>query len=113
MSLRPGEWLVLAGSGVIAAFALLVGVLIYLKPPPVQYRYLEDARTQAGEAVYRRQGCGSCHKVFENGAKVGPALDGVGARRSAAWLNEFLRQHAYLKDERRLAALTAYLQALR
>jgi hypothetical protein len=51
--------------------------------------------------------------VFENGAKVGPALDGVGARRSAAWLNEFLRQHAYLKDERRLAALTAYLQALR
>jgi len=74
MSLRPGEWIVLAGSGVIAAFALLVGVLIYLKPPPVQYRYLEDARTQAGEAVYRRQGCGSCHKVFENGAKVGPAL---------------------------------------
>jgi mono/diheme cytochrome c family protein len=111
MKLRPGEWIVLGGSGLIAAFALLVGVLIYLKPPPVQYRYVEDARTQAGEAIYRRQGCGSCHKVFENGAKVGPALDGVGSRRRAPWLREFMGRHAPLK-EAELAALTLYLEAL-
>jgi mono/diheme cytochrome c family protein len=113
MKLRTGEWIVVGGSGVIAAFALLVGVLIYLKPPPVQYRYQETARTQAGEAVYRRQSCGSCHKVFENGAKVGPVLDGVGTRRSIAWLAEFLRKHTHLKDETQLAALAAYLEALR
>jgi mono/diheme cytochrome c family protein len=111
MSLRAGEWVVLGGSGVIAAFALLVGVLIYLKPPPVQYRYLETPRTQAGEAVYRRQSCSSCHKVFENGAKVGPVLDGVGTRRSVAWLGEFLPRHTRLGDAE-TAALTDYLQAL-
>jgi mono/diheme cytochrome c family protein len=111
MKLRAGEWVVVGGSGGIAAFALLVGVLIYLRPPPVQYRYQETPRTQAGEAVYRRQSCGSCHKVFENGARVGPVLDGVGTRRSAAWLREFLPRHARL-GEGESAALADYLQAL-
>lgn len=128
MKLRAGEWIVLGGSALIAAFALLVGVLIYLKPPPVQYRYLEDARTRAGEAVYRREACGYCHRVHGNGSGIGPALDGTGSRRSAPWLLEFLRQpragvgerpyrlampsYAHLKADE-LEALAAYLGALR
>lgn len=90
MTLRAGEWAVLAGSALIAAFAALVGVLIYRKPPPVTYAYREDAAAQRGEAVYRREGCGSCHQVFGNGATYGPSLDGVGTRRSAEWLQDYL-----------------------
>ncbi|MGH8742365.1 MAG: c-type cytochrome, partial [Burkholderiales bacterium] len=90
MKLRAGEWIVLGGSAAIAAFAAMVGAIIYAKPPPVQYEYLESPRTQAGEALYRHAGCGACHKIFNNGAAIGPALDGVGSRRPAAWLADFL-----------------------
>jgi cbb3-type cytochrome oxidase cytochrome c subunit len=90
MTLRAGEWAVLAGSVLIAAFAALVGALIYRKPPPVTYAYREDAAAQRGEAVYRREGCGSCHQVFGNGATYGPGLDGVGTRRDADWLRDYL-----------------------
>jgi len=126
--LRAGEWIVVAGSGVIAAFAILVGVLIYLKPPPVEYRYAESALARDGEAIYRREGCNSCHRLFDNGATYGPALDDVGSRRTTQWLREYLqnprpgvsdkpyrvRMPSYrtLKDSE-LDALAAYLQAHR
>jgi len=91
VTLRLGEWVVVGGSGVIAAFAVLVGVLIYLKPPPVEYRYVENALARDGEAIYRREGCSSCHRLFGNGATYGPSLDGVGSRRGADWLENYLR----------------------
>lgn len=128
MKLRPGEWIVLGGSAAIAGFAALVGALIYLKPPPARYGYLESEQARAGEAIYRREACGSCHRIFGNGPTYGPALDGVGSRRTAAWLAAYLRHpragvgdkpyrlempgYAYL-GEAELAALTAYLVALR
>lgn len=128
MKLRPGEWVVVASSGVIAAFAVLVGVLIYLKPPPVQFTYMESALAQAGEAIYRREGCNSCHRVSGNGGSYGPSLDGVGSRRTGEWLHRYLREpwpgvsakpyrlqmpsYAALKDEE-LNVLVTYLLALR
>lgn len=116
MKLRTGEWIVLAGSAVVVAFAALVGWIIYVKPPPVRFTYLETASTQAGEAVYRHAGCGSCHKIFQTGAAIGPSLDGVGSRRTREWLLDFLaRPHkgspAVLPAER--PALADYLEALR
>ena len=127
MKLRAGEWIVVAGSGLIALFAVLTGSLIYLKPPPVQYDYAETPTTQHGEAVYRREGCGSCHQVFGTGATYGPSLDGEGARRTREWLTDYLidprpgvgtkpyrlKMPSYRglkRDER--DALVAYLQAL-
>ena len=116
MKLRAGEWLVLGGAVLIAAFAAVVGAIIYVKPPPVQYRYFESPRTQAGEALYRHAGCGACHKIFNNGAAIGPALDGIGSRRSGEWLLDFLsRAHkgvGPLPPAER-AALVSYLEALR
>jgi cbb3-type cytochrome oxidase cytochrome c subunit len=123
-----GEWVVLGGSGVIAAFAMLVGVLIYLKPPPVEYRYVENALARDGEAIYRREGCNSCHRLFGNGATYGPSLDGVGSRRSADWLRQYLQDPKPGVGEKpyrvsmpsyrmlqsvELNALVAYLQGLR
>lgn len=90
MKLRAGEWFVLAGAGLIGAFAALVGVLIYLKPPPVEYAYADSVAAQQGEAIYRRESCRDCHKVFDNGSSSGPRLDGVGSRRSPGWLQAYL-----------------------
>ncbi len=91
MKLKAGEWIVLAGSGLIAAFAVLVGVLIYLKPPPSEFTYLETEKTRIGEAIYRREACGSCHRINSTGPTYGPQLDGEGSRRSREWLADYLR----------------------
>ena len=127
MKLRAGEWLVVGGAVLIGAFAALVGTLIYLKPPPDQYGYADSAAAQQGEAIYRRESCRDCHKVFENGSTSGPRLDGVGARRSPTWLQAYLLDprpvagdktyrvkmpsYANLKAQER-DALVAYLMAL-
>jgi len=128
VKLRAGEWIVLGGAALIAAFAVLVGSLIYLKPPPVEYVYSENVTTQRGEAIYRAQGCSSYHQIFGNGATYGPSLDGEGSRRSSEWLQAYLldprpgvgvkpyrvKMPAYgTLSEVERNALVAYLQALR
>lgn len=128
MKLRAGEWIVLGGSASIATFAALVGVLIYKRPPPVEFAYEETAMTRQGESVYRREGCSACHQIYGNGASYGPSLDGEGSRRSADWIDAYLRSpragvsdrpyrlrmpaYAHL-PEAEVASLVAYLQALR
>lgn len=128
VKLRTGEWIVVAGSLLIGAFAALVGALIHAKPPPVEFAYVETEQSRQGETVYRREGCGTCHQLFGNGATYGPRLDGVGSRRSGDWLRAYLidpqpgvgdrpyrvRMPAYagLAPQQR-DALVAYLQALR
>jgi cbb3-type cytochrome oxidase cytochrome c subunit len=128
VDIRPGEWVVFIGSGSIAAFAVLVGTLIYLKPPPVQFIYLESPLSKHGETIFRRENCLSCHEVFGNGTSYGPDLDGVGSRRSPSWLRQYLEAPAPgvgIKTYRLkmpaydelppadLDALVAYLQGLR
>jgi mono/diheme cytochrome c family protein len=90
MAMKAGEWIVLAGSVLIVGFAVVSGVIIYIKPPPVQYEYLENAQAVAGEALYRSQGCGACHEIFGNGPSFGPKLDGVGSKRDKSWLRAYL-----------------------
>jgi len=90
MALRTGEWIVLAGAALIAGFSVVSGVIIYVKPPPVEYVYLEDEHSIAGEAIYRSQGCGACHEIFGNGPSFGPKLDGVGSKRDKDWLRAYL-----------------------
>lgn len=90
MKLLAGEWFVVAGSVLIAAFAALVGTLIWLKPPPTRFAYVGSAAAEHGEWIYRREACRDCHKVFGNGSSQGPALDGVGSRRSTQWLQAYL-----------------------
>ena len=128
MKLRTAERVVVIAAVVIVGYAVLVGALIYLKPPPVRFVYRETASTRTGEMVFRREGCLSCHELFGNGTSLGPALDGVGSRRNLAWLKEYLRSPrpgvggrtwrlrmpAYDKlEEGELDALVTYLGALR
>ena len=79
------------GVAAIAAYASIVGTLIYLKPPPVRYAYVESETARAGEIVFRREGCLSCHELFGNGTSYGPVFDGVGSRRERSWLRDYLR----------------------
>ena len=41
-----------------------------------------------GAQVYEAQGCGNCHAVNGVGAKLGPALNGLAARRNRAWVEK-------------------------
>lgn len=91
MKFTAGEWIVIAGSVLIVAFAVVVGSIIYLKPPPVQFVYEETASSLKGENIYRREGCLACHEIFGNGASYGPSLDGVGSKRTRKWLVSYLK----------------------
>ncbi len=90
MKLKAGEWIVFVGIVIISSFAVVSGIIIYVKPPPVEFTYLEDPKTIAGEAIYRSQGCGACHEIFGNGPSFGPKLDGVGSKRDKPWLRAYL-----------------------
>ena len=91
MNLRTAERVVVISAAVIVAYAVLVGALIWLKPPPVRFAYAETASTRVGETIFRREGCLSCHELFGNGTSYGPVLDGVGRRREFSWLRDYLR----------------------
>ena len=91
MKLRLAERVVLAGAVAIAIYAVVVGALIFLRPPPVRFVYVESSLTRGGEVIFRREGCLSCHELFGNGTTYGPPLDGVGSRRDRSWLRDYLR----------------------
>ena len=91
MKLRLAERVVLAGAVAIAIYAVVVGALIFLRPPPVRFVYVESSLTRGGEVIFRREGCLSCHELFGNGTTYGPPLDGVGSRRGRSWLRDYLR----------------------
>ena len=124
---RIGEWIVVIGAILISAYAAVVGAIIYIKPPPVRFVYVESQLSKQGETIFRRESCLSCHEVFGNGASYGPALDGVGSRRSSSWLKGYLaaptagvsakpyrlKMPSYDKlNANEMTALVAYLQAL-
>lgn len=67
--------------------------------------------------------CIACHTLQGQGGKVGPALDGVGSRRDAAYINKWLHDPASVKadakmpklplSESDITELTAYLSQLK
>jgi ubiquinol-cytochrome c reductase cytochrome b subunit len=75
-----------------------------------------------GARVYQENHCGSCHQLNGTGMQVGPALNGVAARRSRAWLVAHFADPAKLSpgsimpaykfDPKDLDAITSYLLAI-
>jgi len=45
-----------------------------------------------GAAVYQRHSCGACHMINGAGGKIGPALNGLAARRTEAWTSDHFRE---------------------
>ncbi len=57
---------------------------------------------QEGRKLYVSSGCSACHAVGGKGGSVGPALDGLGTRRSAIWLERHISnpgEHVHLQPE--------------
>ncbi len=46
---------------------------------------------ELGQRLFNEKGCLSCHQLGGKGGTIGPALDGVGQRREAAWIIEHFR----------------------
>lgn len=44
-----------------------------------------------GSILFRENRCTSCHRAMRNGTNMGLSLDGVGSKRTAEWLYDFLR----------------------
>lgn len=63
----------------------------------------------AGKQLVEQENCASCHVIAGQGGNVGPALDGVGNRRDAAYI------HTYIEDPRNVnpnAGMPAFLPPL-
>jgi mono/diheme cytochrome c family protein len=60
-------------------------------PPvePLESVVLDSERIEAGRQIYRQQTCARCHSIAGNGNPGNP-LDGVGARRTAEELREWI-----------------------
>ncbi|MGH7230925.1 MAG: c-type cytochrome [Nitrospiraceae bacterium] len=86
-----------------------------------------DATAQLAEVGKRlysnKYGCNGCHKVGEDGGKVGPELDRAGFRLNPTWVYRWVRYPQAMKPETRMPnlglsdadakAVTMYLTTLR
>jgi ubiquinol-cytochrome c reductase cytochrome b subunit len=95
----------------VVAVAALTWQAVRTTPPALADD--RNSRLTASEVIGRElvdaQGCRSCHVIDGQGAAVGPSLDGVAARRTAAYI------HSYIEDSRNLnpnATMPAFLPPL-
>ncbi len=85
---------------VAAAFVVLgiitFGVMQYMmatsdKPIFEQHTHFDlTPLGEKGSAIYRHQACSECHRAMSEGTNMGNSLDGIGSKRSVAWLEQFL-----------------------
>lgn len=81
---------------VLGSSAFLLGAAVRESEPsqaPEIGRPLTSAE-RAGRAIYRQQGCGSCHTIGGVGSENGPDLLSIGLRHSSAWLHSFMEDPA-------------------
>lgn len=64
----------------------LTAFLLKVTPQNAEAMQIAPAFAVEGAMLYQEKSCGSCHQVNGVGAKLGPVLNGVGSRRTAAWL---------------------------
>lgn len=95
----------------VVAVAGLTWQAIQTTPPALADD--RNARLTATEVIGRElvdaQGCRSCHTIAGQGANIGPSLDGVAGRRTAAYI------HSYIEDPKNLnpnAMMPAFLPPL-
>ncbi|MEZ0374982.1 MAG: c-type cytochrome, partial [Candidatus Sericytochromatia bacterium] len=67
------------------------------KPDLKQAEPVKTAANGPPAPAMFNQICASCHSLGGTGGSVGPALDGVGTRRDAAWLSRWLADPAAVK----------------
>jgi ubiquinol-cytochrome c reductase cytochrome b subunit len=95
----------------VVAVALLTWRAVQTTPPALAENRAErlTATEVVGRQLVAAQGCTSCHVVAGQGGTLGPPLDGLAERRSAAYI------HSYIENPRSLnpnAAMPAFLPPL-
>ncbi|MFQ5508122.1 MAG: c-type cytochrome [Leptospirillia bacterium] len=89
--MKKGEKVIWGVAGVVTICALYTGYVVYRSPAKLMPTYqVESVEASRGELVYRKNSCPSCHRIWRLGGTKGGALDGIGSRRSAAWLTKYL-----------------------
>lgn len=83
----------LIGVFAVASFIMLEIVSSNSKKPlyPVTTHFDFTAEGLRGSVIFRKEQCKSCHKAELNGTNMGLDLDGVGSKRSFAYLYNFLK----------------------
>ncbi len=97
--LKTGEKLlfIVAGAFVILA-SIAFGIMQYMmatsdKPIFEQHTHFDLSEAgQKGSKIYRVNACSECHRAMSEGTNMGNSLDGIGSRRSLAWLERFLAE---------------------
>ncbi len=100
----------------------LAAFLLKLNPKNASALQNAPEFAAAGALVYQAHRCGECHSVNGVGEEVGPALNGLAARRSRSWviqhfadpnkLSPGTRMKPYPLPPRDMENLTAYLFSL-
>jgi mono/diheme cytochrome c family protein len=81
-------------------------------------------QAEVGKRLYfNKYGCNGCHKINEEGGKVGPVLDRAGFRLNPTWVYRWLRNPQAMKSDTRMPnlglndadakAVSMYLRTLR
>lgn len=61
------------------------------KPMFVQNTFYDFSEIgNEGSLLYRKARCNSCHRALRTGTSMGLILDGLGSKRSAEWIEDFL-----------------------
>lgn len=53
-------------------------------------RLLAGSAMSSGAALVQQEGCLACHALGDAGESVGPRLEWIGGRRSAAWISDYI-----------------------
>ena len=59
-----------------------------------------DASSERGKELYFDHGCAACHSIGAGGGRIGPSLQGVGARRSRSFIESRITNGALLGPSR-------------
>jgi ubiquinol-cytochrome c reductase cytochrome b subunit len=100
----------------------LAAFLLKLTPDNAEALQSAPAFAVEGAMIYQRFRCGACHQVNGVGVKMGPALNGLAARRTKEWVQQhFLEPQKlspgtvmppYRFNPRELERITSYLLGL-
>ncbi len=98
--LKPGEKILFTVAGVFVVFAVIAFIIMQFviaksDKPLFEVKTHDNfsAEGKKGSELFRVNGCTTCHRALLEGTNMGRTanLDGIGSRRTAAWLYAFLK----------------------
>lgn len=91
----------------LANFTIRPGKGVNIPRPDLNMKPDAAAKlAEVGKQLYvTKYGCNGCHKIAEEGGKVGPALDRAGYRLNPTWVYRWLRNPQAMKPDTRMPSL--------